>query len=550
MIRFHKPYNKRNLEPNVKVSLKIKMIVLISLLIAGICILFAGFLHIFISNTIEDQVGKRALSVAKTVANMPEVKAAFELEDPASVIQETVAPIREETGAEFIVVGNREGIRYSHPNPERIGEEMIGGDNARALEDGEAYVSRSTGSLGLSIRGKLPVLNEAGDIMGVVSVGFLNEDVQSIIANQSKSLWLTLAGVGLLGIAGAIFIAYYIKKLLSNMEPEEISHLLLQKESILQSAHEGMIAVDRKGIITLMNTAAKHILFGDVQHPDHFSGKPIDELLPGTALFDVLESGESHYDKEMILGKSVVLVNQVPVYMEGTIEGAVSTFRKKTEMEHMTRELQQIKQYANAQRAQTHEFSNKLYTILGLLQLGEKQEAIEFIKKEKNIQQERSEFLTQQVKDSVAQGLLQGKINQVNELGISLSIHPDSQLSQAYHEDTQEALLTGLGNLLENAIESVKNNQEGDRRISLFFTDIGDDIVVEVDDSGSGISEANMPHIFEQGFSTKEKGKRGSGLSLTRHIVHKSGGEVMLEEGEMRGACFVMIIPKNRRKHR
>ncbi|WP_255584852.1 sensor histidine kinase [Virgibacillus saliphilus] len=239
------------------------------------------------------------------------------------------------------------------------------------------------------------------------------------------------------------------------------------------------------------------------------------------------------------------MVNQVPVYMEGIIAGAVATFRKKTEMEHMTRELQQIKQYANAQRAQTHEFSNKLYTILGLLQLDEKQEAIHFIKKEKNIQQERSQFLTQQVMDPVVQGLLQGKINQMNELGISLSIHPDSQLNQAYHGIKQEALRTGLGNLLENAIESVNNRQEGDKRISLFFTDIGDDIVVEVDDSGPGITEANVPHIFEQGFSTKENGRRGSGLSLTQHIVHQSGGEIMLEEGEMGGACFVMIIPKN-----
>ncbi|MBY7142498.1 PAS domain-containing protein [Virgibacillus sp. NKC19-3] len=283
MSRFPKQLNKR-IEPNVKFSLKVKMIALISLLIAAICILFAGFLHTFISNSMEDQVGKRALSVAESVAHIPEVQAAFELEDPASVIQETVAPIREDTGAEFIVVGNREGIRYSHPNPERIGEEMIGGDNARALEDGESYVSRSTGSLGLSIRGKVPIMNETGDIIGLVSVGFLNDDIQGIIANQSKSLWLTLAGVFLLGIAGAILIAYYIKKLLFNMEPEEISHVLSQKEAILQSTHEGMIAVDHKGVITMINTAAKEILFAEAKQSDQFSGKLVHELLPHSPL--------------------------------------------------------------------------------------------------------------------------------------------------------------------------------------------------------------------------------------------------------------------------
>ncbi|WP_335338740.1 PAS domain-containing protein [Lentibacillus amyloliquefaciens] len=318
--------------------MNVKMIGLISLLIVGIFIVFAGFLHSFISNTIEDQVGKRALSVARSVAEIPEVRAAFQLEDPASVIQETVAPIRDETGAEFIVVGNRDGIRYSHPNQERIGEEMIGGDNERALQDGEEYVSRSTGSLGLSIRGKVPVLSESGDIIGVVSVGFLNEDVQSIIAKQSQSLWITLLAVVLLGIAGAIFIAGYIKKLLSNMEPEEISDLLLQKEAIMQSTHEGMIAVDNEGIITMMNKAANDILFNETQQTGDYAGKPISELLPHTAFSDVLENGESRYDKEMILGESIVLINQVPVYREGTIAGLCphSAEKQKWSMSHVS----------------------------------------------------------------------------------------------------------------------------------------------------------------------------------------------------------------------
>ncbi|MEK4299828.1 sensor histidine kinase [Oceanobacillus sp. FSL W8-0428] len=545
MFQSYKPNKKGNFEPESTWSLKSKMILLITLLILGIFILFTWFLHSFISNTIEDQVGKRALSVAKSVANIPEIRSAFELKDPASVIQETVAPILEETGAEFIVVGNQEGIRYSHPNSERIGEKMIGGDNTRALQNGEAYISQSEGSLGLSIRGKVPVRDNAGNIIGVVSVGFLSEDVQSIIANQSKSLWLTMIGIIVLGIAGAILIAYHIKKLLFNMEPKDISYLLLQKEAILQSTHEGMIAVNHNGMIIMMNKAAKQILFHEDQQFDQFSGKSINQLIPNTGLSEVLKSGKSQYDKEMILGNSIVIVNQVPVYMEGKIAGAVSTFRKKTEIEHVTRELQQIKQYANAQRAQTHEFSNSLYTILGLLQLGEHKEAIDFIKKKRNIQEEQSQILTQHAADPVVQGLLQGKINQANELGVTISIHPDSQLNHAYHGNKQEALITGIGNMLENALESVKDNQEGEQQISLFFTDIGDDIVVEVDDSGQGVSEEAAVHIFEQGYSTKGEENRGIGLALTQNIVQKQGGQIMLEEGEMGGACFVMIIPKN-----
>src|SRR5690625_2430826 len=140
---------------NIKFNLKIKMIILISLLIIGIFIIIGLFLRSFLSTKMEDQIGKRALSVAHSVANMPELREAFYLEIPASVIQEMVTPIQQDTGAEFIVVGNKEGIRYSHPEPDHLGKKMVGGDNERALARGESYVSKRTGSLGLSIRGKV-----------------------------------------------------------------------------------------------------------------------------------------------------------------------------------------------------------------------------------------------------------------------------------------------------------------------------------------------------------------------------------------------------------
>src|SRR5690625_4863491 len=314
---------------NIKFNLKIKMIILISLLIIGIFIIFGLFLRSFLSTTMEDQIGKRALSVAQSVANMPELREAFHLEAPATLIQEMVTPIQQDTGAEFIVVGNKEGIRYSHPEPDHLGKKMVGGDNRRALVKGESYVSKRTGSLGLSIRGKVPIYDENNTVIGLVSVGFLNEEVQGIIKSQSKSVWATLFGIVLLGIIGAILISHYIKKLLSDMEPEEISQLVLQKEAILQSTHEGIIAVDDKGLITMINTAAQEILFFHKTVANEFIGKSIKELLPHTDIFHVLTDGGSHYNREMILGENIVLVNRTPIHSKEAIIGAVSTFRKK-----------------------------------------------------------------------------------------------------------------------------------------------------------------------------------------------------------------------------
>ncbi|WGU94442.1 sensor histidine kinase [Paenibacillus dendritiformis] len=534
----------------LKCNLRLKMILLISLLIIGICAIFGVFLERFIWNMAEDQTGKRALNLAQSVANIPEIQKAFRLDKPSVVIQPIVQPIQRETGAEFIVVGNTQEIRQSHPNLSIIGAKMVGSDNDRALLHGESYVSKKEGTLGLSIRGKVPIFDE-GKIVGVVSVGFLNNDVHRIVADQSKSLWLTLSLIILFGIAGAVFIASYIKRLLHNMEPEEISHLYLQKEAILQSTHEGIIAVDNDGAITAMNKAAKEILFTDMaQQQTNYAGASIQQIVPSLNRHGKQRS--RLVNREMVLGEDVVLVNQTPIVSENAVTGSVYTFRTKTELETVTEELSRIKQYANAQRAQTHEYSNKLHIILGLIQNQRHKEAIDFIKKESNMQQARLTFLSEKVADPLLQALLQGKFNQANELGISMVIHPDSRLEGSIAEEKQDALLTALGNVIENALEAVKQKEDGQRKVAIFFTDIGEDCIFEIEDSGPGVAEADVPRIFEQGFSTKQGSHRGTGLALSKLMLNGVGGEILLEagEGELGGACFMIMMPKDERGSR
>lgn len=519
-------------------SFNMRMIGLISLLVIIICLAFGLFLRHFLSQSIEDQVGKRALSLAQSVALIPELRAAFSLDDPASAIQGIVEPIREETGAEFIVVGNREGVRYAHPDPAKIGKQMVGGDNDRALQSGESYVSKKEGSLGLSVRGKVPVYSD-GRVVGVVSVGFLNEDIQQIARNEDRAIWLTLAFIALAGLTGAIVISRYIKSLLHDMEPEEISRLYAQKEAILQSTREGIIAVDGEGKITAVNSAADEILAEEpADGKVDAGGRPVREFLPAVG-----DLAETIRDREMLLGRQVVLVSQVP--MAGGESGAVITFRKKSDIQKITEELSRIRQYADVQRAQTHEHSNKLHVILGLLVHGQTDEAIRFIKKEENIRGSRLEFLSRNVADPLIHALLQGKFAQARELGIELAIDPYSRLTHELTEDGQDALLTALGNVIENAFDAVKANRDGERTVSVYFTDIGEDLLFEVEDSGSGIREDDLPRLFDAGFSTKKGDYRGTGLALAREAVQKAGGEILTEEGESGGACFIISIPKN-----
>lgn len=147
-------YEKEDaVEYEEKVSLETKILGLVlSLSLFLILLLTTSFSYMEGRQIVKDK-GQLALELSKTISFMPTVTEAFETDDPAGIIQPIAEKIRRETGAEFIVVGNKEGIRYSHPLVSEIGKRMEGGDNSRAIRDGEYYVSEAAGSLGLSIRG-------------------------------------------------------------------------------------------------------------------------------------------------------------------------------------------------------------------------------------------------------------------------------------------------------------------------------------------------------------------------------------------------------------
>lgn len=548
MIQFDKTDIQKQLNQQKKsLNLKAVMILMIGSLILAIVLVMGIFLDYFMTDTLETQLGKQALSVAETIALNPSIAQAFSEENPASAIQPLVAPIQQSIDAEFIVVGNIDEIRYSHPNPEKIGQKMVGEDNERALLNGETYLSKATGSLGNSLRAKVPIYSE-GQVIGVVSVGFLADDIQTLTSTYNKELWLMLVTIALVAVLAAIGIASYLKHKLHGLEPEEISRLLLQKETILQSTHEGIIAVNAKGQITLLNQMAQQLLFGRDVSSDRLIGEPISRVLPTSDLPEILTTQQSHYDKERLYGSHAVYVNSGPIFYENTLVGAVSTFRNKTEIDQLTKELSQTKQYANALRAQTHEFSNKLYTISGLVHLDKKQEVLEFIRMENDIQQEWIQQLIGKVRDPMISGILLGKLNQASERQVQLAIDPDSRLKTPLTDAQKDALLAAIGNLIDNALDAVKEKQAEQRYISLFFTDVGQDILLEIDDSGPGIPSGSEDRLFDEGFSSKNGRDRGYGLSTTRRLAMLAGGELHVEESDLGGACFVVSLPKRRRE--
>ena len=518
-----------------------RMLLLMFLLLGALVSITWLMVSMLVSSILEEYIGRNALNVSKTVSLTTVVHEGLKNKN-STQIQLYAESVRKATGARFVVVGDHEGRRYSHPVPERIGKLMVGGDNPRALERGEAYVSKAVGTLGPSMRGKVPIFANSGKVIGVVSVGYLQETVESVTEGYLQRVLLWVFGLFLLGGIGTWLIARNVKQSIFGLEPVEIARLFRERNAILDSIREGVVAINDKGQVTMLDHEAAKIL---KIPPESGIGTSIESILPQTRMLEVLKSGEEQFDQEMIIGGIEVIVNRVPIWQNDRVAGVVSSFRRKDEIDRMAQELTQIQEYSEVLRTQTHEYSNKLHTLAGLIQLGSHQEALDLIGRETSGYQELLGTLAETVPEPLLSAIILGKYNRAQELRIIFQLDPESRMIDIPKKINQEKIVTILGNLLENALEAAQENTSGKRTVLLSMTDFGNDLIFEVEDSGSGIEDESVDLSLQHGFTTKSGTGRGIGLSLVHENLKYLGGHLTVVRSSLGGMRFTIYIPKH-----
>lgn len=498
--------------------------------------------YFIVSHAIERQIGERALSIAKTTSERPDIIAGFQAEHPSDALQPIATSIRESTGAEYIVIGDKNGIRFAHPVADRIGQKMVGDDNEQALIYGKSYISEATGTLGTALRGKAPVFNENKEIIGVISVGFLKEDITSIFIEYVDNIAYIVIIAILIGIVGSSILSRNIKKELFDLEPTEIASLFTERNALIESVREAIIMVDAKGVITMVNLAAYEIL--SLPPQTELVGRNIWEVIPNTNLPKVMESGEGHFDRPMEIRGKKAIVNRIPIRVGDEIVGAVSSFRLQSDIDRLAEELSQVKQYTEALRAQTHEYNNFLYTISGLIQLNSYDEALGLIHIETAEHQSLIQFMTKRLQDPFLGGIVIGFLNRSKELKVRFILDEDSYIEKLPSHLQKNLFVSIIGNLVTNGFEAVENLSEEERVVRVFIFDNGEEILIEVEDSGHGISENILDVIWQEKVSTKNDDNRGYGLAKVKENVDDLGGNIALERGDLGGALFIVSIPK------
>lgn len=440
---------------------------------------------------------------------------------------------------EIITVADMNGIRYGHPNPDRIGETFVGGDEKRVVEKGDMYASIATGTLGRSVRVFAPVYYENQQV-GFVMVAHLFDDVVITRKSIEKSIiFYTIIGI-IIGTLGAIIISIFIKKSLMGLEPFEIVQLYREKDAMIKSLHEGILAIDQHGDITLINESAIKIL--NVKDHDVI-GKNVLALFPTTKLTRVLETGVAEYDKGQKINGAHIMTNRVPLMDGDKIVGALATFRDRTEVIAMAEEITGVKQIVEALRANTHEFMNKLHVIIGLIEIGDDSLTKSYILDLKHSQESIKEMVFEKIDNPMLGALLIGKLNRAKEENIDLNLSEDSTLKALDYGMSYQALIIILGNLIENAIEAIKRKDSGNGNIEVYLNDIGPEVTIQVSDNGVGIHGDALKKIFNRGFTTKA-GSNGIGLDIVNGTVKRLGGNIEVESTLTEGSTFTVTIPK------
>lgn len=530
------------------ISFRKRMLIIMTLsgLIELLLLVAAGF--IYVKHEQEQEVGQKALGVASFLAKSPYV---------IDMIQSGVTPeyqqryrnLTELIGAAFIVIGDKDGIRLVHPIDERIGLPMKGGDNDRALIDGQAYISIAKGSLGYSVRGKSAVFDSNGDIIGVVSVGYLIDRLQDRI--EPFLVYLTL--MALLVVAANAIVSSYasrrFQRAILGFEPEEIGRLYVELDVTLETLKEGILSIDGEGRLRSINRSACQILG---LNKNECLNQPLSQILPESDLNVVLQTARTDNDINLYLNQKRLIANRSPIIVDGKVVGAVSSFRLKDDLTELTEQLAKTKEYADMLRSQTHEHRNKLNTISGMVQMGELDAVQHLIGQETAHYQTLIEFLRETIKEPLIAGMLLGKTERARELGLTLVVEEGSRLEPLPDRINAEDVVTILGNLIDNAFdatqEAIANDQNFPpirRVIEVSISDFGNEVILEVEDQGCGLpKDLSVSSLVKRGVSSKDQTTRGVGLYLVSELALRYQGELEMANNQENGARMTVYLPK------
>jgi len=532
----------------------------------------------------ERAAAARCTALATSIADNPFVLEALATDDPSASLEPYALDLMRDTDTDFVTVMTPDRTRLTHPDPDEIGRPFLG--TIEPALAGRSFTETYAGTLGPSVRAVVPVRGDDGSIVALVSAGVTVDSVSAALGQRLPLLVGGALATVALGALAAWLLSRHLRRVTRGLGPEELGRVSDHHEAVLHSVGEGLVLVDDQARLTLANDHAAALLglpplADDVaRHP-----VPVADLDLPPSLAELLQGGGEAQDEVHVAGDRVLVVNQRVATAPGAGRGragarpgtgrggagrrlgTVTTLRDHTELRQLTDELRTMSTLSEALRAQTHEFANRLHTIVALIELGRADEALRFASDELDLGQVLADQVVAAVDEPVLAALLLGKSAQARERAVELELHVDPDLGTP--RMPVRDLVTVLGNLVDNALDAaaprlgtdadadggagagadadagaaanrdphrepgesaVHGAERGSPALPTVRVVLGRPspgvLRVAVSDTGPGLPDGQ--DVFAQGVSTKPSGPegRGIGLALVAQVARRAGGTV------------------------
>lgn len=359
---------------------------------------------------------------------------------------------------------------------------------------------------------------------------------------------------------------------------------LLNNKLILEAAAEGICGIDENGITTFVNPAALRMT--GFSEPE-FIGKPQHQLIHhskkdstpySTAECHILQTirdGQVRQQDDEVFWRKDGSSFPVEYVVSSTpmLDGAVIIFkdislRLKLELEVLrARNLESLGSLAGGI---AHDFNNLFQGLLGNISLAKmytpkESEAFQFLQKAEQVYATAINLTAQLIPFSsgcssrrddlhLANFIREAITSEIRGSGLDVEFDLADELRQVNVDQVQFRQV--MKHLVLNAMDAMPSGgklrvrvaneillAEGQQATTL---PPGNYVKISIQDNGCGISQENLPRIFDPYFSTKQRGCQkgmGLGLSLCDTIIRKHGGAITVETKQNEGTTFHILIP-------
>ena len=436
---------------------------------------------------------------------------------------------------------SRENIRLYHSNHELIGTEYDGAIPEFEKVSKEYYTSNETGPSGSQRRAYAAVYDKNGNYTGFVMTILLLENIKAETLQILFIFALITVAAILIELIISAELSSSIKKSLHGYEPNVFSAMFQVRDNILESLNEGVLAVDKNGVVQFANRSAAKML--GKKKAKELINTPFTDCCNDGFIKNVISTGEKEFNiQEQSIDNSNVLIDCIPIKEKDDIIGAVAILHNREEYTKLMEDLAGTRYLVDSMRANNHDFTNKLHVIMGLIQMEMYDDAVSYIENISIVQRETISKIMSVVDEPSIAALLIGKSARASELNIKFILNDESHYSKTDLLLPSELMVTVIGNLIDNAFEAI-NIKDIQRQKELRFGIYSREnaLLITVEDTGIGISKDNLEHIYDNGFSTKGEG-RGTGLYQVKEMVEAIGGKITVESQENVGTSFTVIF--------